>query len=62
MIHNPTEVIKLLYSKSKVYIHPSHQQHDFIPGYLTMIDKVNQPRTPHAICSLIKSRRHTIIM
>ncbi|KAG1138832.1 hypothetical protein G6F37_008719 [Rhizopus arrhizus] len=41
MVHNPTEVIKLLYSKSKVYIHPSHQQHDFIPGYLTMIDKTS---------------------
>lgn len=33
--------VKLLYSKSKVYVHPSGNASDFIPGYLSIIEKVN---------------------
>lgn len=32
--------VKLLYSKSKVYVHPSSKASDFIPGYLSIIEKV----------------------
>ena len=46
MINDPVcsedSSVKLLYSKSKVYVHPSNQVQDFVPGYLTIIDKVNK--------------------
>ncbi|KAI8079327.1 rab-GTPase-TBC domain-containing protein [Thamnidium elegans] len=31
--------VKLLYSKSKVYVHPSTNVNDFIPGYLSLVEK-----------------------
>ncbi|CAO3616877.1 unnamed protein product [Cunninghamella blakesleeana] len=30
--------VKLLYSKSKVYVHPSTNTQDYIPGYLSLVD------------------------
>ncbi|CEG76648.1 hypothetical protein RMATCC62417_11511 [Rhizopus microsporus] len=45
MINDPVcsedSSVKLLYSKSKVYVHPSNQVQDFVPGYLTIIDKIS---------------------
>ncbi|KAI7898359.1 rab-GTPase-TBC domain-containing protein [Cokeromyces recurvatus] len=35
-------LIKLLFSKSKVYVHPSNNPNDFIPGYLSIIEKKPQ--------------------
>lgn len=32
--------VKLLYSKSKVYVHPSNNVDDFIPGYMSIVEKV----------------------
>lgn len=32
--------VKLLYSKSKVYVHPSNNVNDFIPGYMSIVEKV----------------------
>jgi hypothetical protein len=32
--------VKLLFSKSKVYVHPSSNVKDFIPGYFSIIEKV----------------------
>ncbi|CDH50635.1 gtpase-activating protein gyp7 [Lichtheimia corymbifera JMRC:FSU:9682] len=35
-----TEIpVKLLYSKSKVYVHPSTKVNDFIPGYISIVEK-----------------------
>ncbi|CEP13047.1 hypothetical protein [Parasitella parasitica] len=31
--------VKLLYSKSKVYVHPSNNVNDFIPGYMSIVEK-----------------------
>ncbi|KAG2215549.1 hypothetical protein INT46_000355 [Mucor plumbeus] len=31
--------VKLLYSKSKVYVHPSNNVSDFIPGYMSIVEK-----------------------
>ncbi|KAF7722974.1 GTPase activating protein [Apophysomyces ossiformis] len=31
--------VKLLYSKSKVYVHPSSNTSDYIPGYLSIVEK-----------------------
>ncbi|KAI8381458.1 rab-GTPase-TBC domain-containing protein [Radiomyces spectabilis] len=33
--------VKLLYSKSKVYVHPSSNVQDFIPGYLSIVGKAS---------------------
>ncbi|KAI8147662.1 rab-GTPase-TBC domain-containing protein [Fennellomyces sp. T-0311] len=32
--------VKLLYSKSKVYVHPSTHARDYIPGYISIVEKV----------------------
>ncbi|KAI7892033.1 GTPase activating protein [Mucor mucedo] len=41
--HEQTEEIpvKLLYSKSKVYIHPSTNTSEFIPGFLSIVEKAS---------------------
>ncbi|KAI8637932.1 rab-GTPase-TBC domain-containing protein [Parasitella parasitica] len=31
--------VKLLYSKSKVYVHPSSNANDFIPGFMSIVEK-----------------------
>ncbi|KAI8981649.1 rab-GTPase-TBC domain-containing protein [Mycotypha africana] len=40
---NATEIeeepVKLLYSKSKVYVHPSSNTVDFIPGFMSIVEK-----------------------
>ncbi|GAN03755.1 GTPase-activating protein GYP7 [Mucor ambiguus] len=33
--------VKLLYSKSKVYVHPSNNVNDFIPGYMSIVEKAH---------------------
>ncbi|KAI8988873.1 GTPase activating protein Gyp7 [Pilobolus umbonatus] len=33
--------VKLLYSKSKVYVHPSTQAKDFIPGFLSIVENTS---------------------
>ncbi|KAK4509078.1 uncharacterized protein ATC70_007428 [Mucor velutinosus] len=34
--------VKLLYSKSKVYVHPSNNVNDFIPGYMSIVEKAQK--------------------
>lgn len=38
--NNEEAFVKLLYSKSKVYVHPSTDPNDFISGYLSIVEKV----------------------
>ncbi|KAI9311242.1 rab-GTPase-TBC domain-containing protein [Dichotomocladium elegans] len=33
--------VKLLYSKSKVYVHPSQNAVDYIPGYISIVEKAS---------------------
>ncbi|CAO3636202.1 unnamed protein product [Mucor hiemalis] len=37
--NNEEAFVKLLYSKSKVYVHPSTDPNDFISGYLSIVEK-----------------------
>lgn len=34
--------VKLIYSKSKVYVHPSANPADFICGYISIVEKVRR--------------------
>ncbi|ORX48501.1 RabGAP/TBC [Hesseltinella vesiculosa] len=34
-----TKPVKLIYSKSKVFVHPTTHTHDFIPGYISIVEK-----------------------
>ncbi|KAG2218741.1 hypothetical protein INT45_003059, partial [Circinella minor] len=34
--------VKLVYSKSKVYVHPSTNASDFIPGYISIVEKASR--------------------
>src|SRR6201996_4792754 len=38
---------RLLYSKSKVYVHPTAYSRDNIPGFVSLVKQVSAPYTPN---------------
>ncbi|KAI4244408.1 MAG: hypothetical protein LQ352_006821 [Teloschistes flavicans] len=47
MHSNSGRGVKLLFSKSKVYVHPSPSSKDNIPGFIALIQQKEPPTSPH---------------
>lgn len=50
--------VKLLFSKSKVYIHPTPSAKDNIPGYVALLQQKHPPSSPRSSSSSLSPGRH----